>query len=162
MRFRWFNELPPALGPSLLQASKVGVFVPCPLPSSLPGCSGGQEANKGVPRPPDAWWGAGQMAPGYAHRPAQEIPAQNCLISRFKPSKFMPSLAASGVLVSQSLTERRQPGCSVSVCLHKTGGNDFYLMNFKLGGGRKHQQLRSMVTGRRGNEISATLGTGAV
>lgn len=71
-------------------------------------------------------------------------------------------LAASRVLVSQSLTERRQPGCSVSVCLHKTGDNDFYLMNFKLGGGRKQQQLRSMVTGRRGNEVSATLETGAV
>lgn len=69
-------------------------------------------------------------------------------------------LVASRVLVSQSLTERRQPGCPVSVCLHRTGGNDFYLMNFKLCGCRKPQQLRSVVTGKLGNEVSATLGKG--
>lgn len=72
----------------------------------------------GVQWPPDAWLGAGQMAPGYARRPAQEIPAQNCLISRFKPSRFTVSPTdTSRVLVTQPLTGRRQPGYSVCVCI---------------------------------------------
>lgn len=89
------------------------------------------------------------MAPGYAHRPAQEIPAQNCLISRFKPSKCMPSprrLQGS----REPVPDREEAAWVLCKCVPaQVRRQCFYLMNFKLGGGRKHQQLRSVATGRQ-------------
>lgn len=77
MHFRWFNEVLLALGPSLLQASEVGVPTHYQLPSFLPGCSQGQEADRGL---------RGKLTPGWdwgsrwcqeeAHRPAPRMAAQ--------------------------------------------------------------------------------------